>query len=400
TMATYVLVHGAYQGGWIWKRVVERLRAAGHQVHAPTLDGCAERHHLVRPGITVATHAQEIAQLLFYEDLARVVLVGTSSGGMVICKAAELARDRIARLVFVDALALMPGERVGDIVKRVSANETTAITTGPARTDAEKRLFADLDPDLRAWALARYTPHPVAALEAPVALGSFWSQAWPTTVIRCRRATNPPEAHQRVRRAAQLHQRREPPRHRADGAGRLSPRELLRALARSQHPPARGKGHHHARGAGAPDGPAGPRHGPGAAAFGSKADRSHAAGHEGADAVSSARTGAALRGRRSSPHASRRAGGAHAPAALRARQGWRRPPRARDLHLPGHQRPWTGRAGARALQHPLRRRPAVGRLGGAPSPGPHRSLGTLSRAGFSRKEHVMSGTHDHGHDHD
>ena len=78
-MATYVLVHGAYQGGWIWKPVVERLRAAGHQVHAPTLDGCAERHHLVRPGITVATHAQEIAQLLFYEDLARVVLVGTSS---------------------------------------------------------------------------------------------------------------------------------------------------------------------------------------------------------------------------------------------------------------------------------------------------------------------------------
>src|SRR5438128_2082761 len=80
TMATYVLVHGAYQGGWIWKPVVERLRTAGHQVHAPTLDGCAERHRLVRPGITVATHAQEIAQLLFYEDLARVVLVGTSSG--------------------------------------------------------------------------------------------------------------------------------------------------------------------------------------------------------------------------------------------------------------------------------------------------------------------------------
>src|SRR5262249_4530140 len=119
SMATYVLIHGAYQGGWIWKPVVDRLRAAGHQVYAPTLDGCAERHHLVRPGITVSTHAQEIAQLMFYEDLARVVLVGTSSGGMVICKAAELARDRIGHLAFVDALALMPGERVGDIVKRV-----------------------------------------------------------------------------------------------------------------------------------------------------------------------------------------------------------------------------------------------------------------------------------------
>src|SRR5206468_8898289 len=133
------------------------------------------------------------ARLLLYEALTQVVLVGASSGGMVSCKAAELARDRIARLVFVDARALMAGERVGDIVKRVAANETTAITTGPNRADAEKRLFADLDPDTRAWALARYTPHPVAALEAPVELGNFWNQGWPTTVIRCRRAANPPE---------------------------------------------------------------------------------------------------------------------------------------------------------------------------------------------------------------
>src|SRR5438874_6409658 len=130
-MATYVLVHGAYQGGWIWKPVIERLRTAGHSVYAPTLDGCAERHHLARPGITVATHAQEIARLLFYEDLTQVVLVGTSSGGMVICKAAELARDRIARLVFVDALALMAGERVRDIARRVAANEAAGDTAAP-----------------------------------------------------------------------------------------------------------------------------------------------------------------------------------------------------------------------------------------------------------------------------
>lgn len=196
-MATFLLVHGAYQGGWIWKPVVDRLRTAGHQVYAPSLDGCAERHHHVRPDISVATHAQEIAQLMFYEDLHGVVLVGTSSGGMVVCKAAELARERIARLVFVDALALMTGEKVGDIVKRVSANETTSITTGPTRADLETRVFGDLEPELRAWARARCTPHPIAALEAPVELGSFWSQTWPTTVIRCRRAANPPEAHQR-----------------------------------------------------------------------------------------------------------------------------------------------------------------------------------------------------------
>jgi len=196
-MAIYVLIHGAYQGGWIWKPVVSRLRAAGHVAHAPSLEGCAERARSLRRGITVGTHAHEVAQLLFYEDLADVVLVGTSSGGMVVQKAAELARGRIGRLVFVDALALMPGERVDEIVKRATPNETTDLATGPTRADAESRLFRDLDPATRGWALARITPHPVAALEAPMEATAFWDQAWRATVIRCRRAVNPPETHQR-----------------------------------------------------------------------------------------------------------------------------------------------------------------------------------------------------------
>jgi len=196
-MATFVLVHGAYQGGWIWQPVAMRLRAARHTVYAPTLDGCAERHHLVRAGITVETHAQEIAQLLFYEDLRDVVLAGTSAGGMVIVKAAEQARDRIARLVFVDALALLPGERVDAIVKRPAPNRVGDLTTGPTREDAANRMFKDLEPGLRAWALERITPHPIAALEAPMVATTFWDQTWNASVIRCRQAANPPESHQR-----------------------------------------------------------------------------------------------------------------------------------------------------------------------------------------------------------
>src|SRR6185503_2798281 len=135
-MTTFVMVHGAYQGGWIWKPVVTRLRAAGHVAYAPTLDGCAERRHQVRRGITVATHAQEIADFLFYEDLRDVVLVGTSSGGMVIVKAAELARERIARLSFVDALALLPGERVCVFMVRPPPRVVDDLTTAYSRADA------------------------------------------------------------------------------------------------------------------------------------------------------------------------------------------------------------------------------------------------------------------------
>src|SRR5438067_11930349 len=96
-MTTFALIHGSYQGGWIWQRVAERLRAAGHTVYAPSLDGCAERKSSVRPGITTETQAEEVAQLLFYEDLKDAVLAGTSSGGMGVCRVAELVPERSGR---------------------------------------------------------------------------------------------------------------------------------------------------------------------------------------------------------------------------------------------------------------------------------------------------------------
>jgi pimeloyl-ACP methyl ester carboxylesterase len=196
SMMNFVLIHGSYQGGWIWQRVANRLRAAGHSVYAPSLDGCAERKHSLRPGITTETHAAEIADLLFYEDLRDVVMVGTSSGGMVLCRAAEGARDRIGRVVFVDALALLDGERIRDIVRRSTA-VLSGLAAGPTREDAESRLFADLDPETRARALDRYTLHPIGIYESPVKLDNFWNRQWRATVIWCRRAVNPGEAHQR-----------------------------------------------------------------------------------------------------------------------------------------------------------------------------------------------------------
>jgi pimeloyl-ACP methyl ester carboxylesterase len=195
-MANIVLVHGAYQGGWIWQRVVQRLTKDGHRVFAPSLDGCAERRHALRPGITTETHGEEIADLLFFEDLRDVVLAGTSSGGMVVCAAAERARERIARLVFADALALFDGESIGNIVQRRNA-VTTELTTGPSREDAAGRMFASLDDATKAWALERYTPHPVAAMNQPVKLPGFWQQTWRASVVWCRQAVNPGEAHQR-----------------------------------------------------------------------------------------------------------------------------------------------------------------------------------------------------------
>ncbi|MBY0330332.1 MAG: alpha/beta hydrolase [Acetobacteraceae bacterium] len=195
-MATILLIHGAYQGGWIWTRVAARLRAAGHHVLAPSLDGCAERAHALRPGITTESHAAEMAGLLFHEDLREVVLVGTSTGGMVMARTAELAPDRVGRLVFADALALLDGEALPDIVQRRNFIRTD-LSTGPTPEDMQGRLFAGLDAETRAWTIARCTLHPVACMEAKVALPRFWSMPWRASVIWCRRSANPPVAHQR-----------------------------------------------------------------------------------------------------------------------------------------------------------------------------------------------------------
>jgi pimeloyl-ACP methyl ester carboxylesterase len=196
----FVLIHGSYQGGWIWKLVSERLRAKGHNVLAPTLDGCGERASQMRAGITTETHGEEIAKLLYFNDLKNAVLVGTSCGGMVMACAAEQARERVARLVFADALALFDGETILDIVKRPTTAIVTPLARGPSREDAVGRLFAGLDPPLREWAADRITLHPEATYSKPVKLERFWDQPWDADVLYCSRAPNPGEAH--IRRAA------------------------------------------------------------------------------------------------------------------------------------------------------------------------------------------------------
>ena len=195
-MAIFVLIHGAYQGGWIWSPVANQLRQAGHRVYAPSLDGCAERSAQARPGITTETQADEIVQLLRYEDLDEIVLVGTSSGGMVLTRVAELARERIQRIVFADALALYDGETIRDIVSGAALDDSD-VTTGPAQGSMLDTLQASMDAELAAWAADRFGQHPVAVFSRPVQVETFWDQSWDATVIWCRQAPNPGEAHQR-----------------------------------------------------------------------------------------------------------------------------------------------------------------------------------------------------------
>lgn len=110
---TYVLVHGTWHGGWVWQYVADRLRARGHRVYTPTCTGCGERVHLTGPEVGLDTHITDIEQLLEFEDLDNVILVGHSFSGITITGVADRLRERIQRIVFFDAVVPRPGRMSG-----------------------------------------------------------------------------------------------------------------------------------------------------------------------------------------------------------------------------------------------------------------------------------------------
>lgn len=109
---TYVIVHGAWGGGWEFKQVDDLLTADGHKVYRPTLTGQGERAHLASTNVDLSTHIQDIVNVILYENLHDIVLVGHSYGGMVITGVADRVPERIKHLVYVDAFVPLDGESV------------------------------------------------------------------------------------------------------------------------------------------------------------------------------------------------------------------------------------------------------------------------------------------------
>lgn len=112
---TFVLVHGAWAGGWEWKKVGQRLVDNGHVVYRPTHTGQGERRHLASPDITLDTHITDVVNVILFEELRDTVLMGHSYGGMVITGVADRVPDRIKSLVYVDAFLPENGESLNSM---------------------------------------------------------------------------------------------------------------------------------------------------------------------------------------------------------------------------------------------------------------------------------------------
>ena len=199
-----MLVHGAWAGAWVWRRVLGPLRAAGHEVHAVTLTGDGDRAHLRHPGITLQAHIDDVLALVRAEVLSDVVLVGHSYGGMVITGAADrLTADdpgAVRQLVYVDAMVPLPGEGWGQLhsANVVAERIAAAQADGHALPPPDPALFGMSGAD-RDWLLRRQVPHPFGPYREPLA---FDLQRWvelPRCFIDCTEPAYPTMAEMRTR---------------------------------------------------------------------------------------------------------------------------------------------------------------------------------------------------------
>ncbi len=158
-MATFVLVHGAWEAGWVWRSVEQHLRAAGHEVFRPSLTGLGERSHLLSPSVDLETHITDILGVINWERLKKITLVGHSYGGMIATGVADRALDRIGSLVYLDAfmpkdgqslLDLLPDERAAGTLKAAEEHgdgwqvPTTVLPSQHVSEPSEAALLKEL----------------------------------------------------------------------------------------------------------------------------------------------------------------------------------------------------------------------------------------------------------------
>jgi len=185
--STFVLLHGAWHGAWCWKRVSQRLRAAGHTVYTPTLTGLGERSHLLNADITLETHALDLINVFLWEDLKDVVLVGHSFGGIAASAAADRIAERIQRLVYLDSLIIQSGESPFSVLPPDVAQTRRALARqspgGLSIPTPPPEAFGVTDAQDAQWLREKCTPHPVSTYESTLTLSHPVGNGLPASYI-------------------------------------------------------------------------------------------------------------------------------------------------------------------------------------------------------------------------
>jgi pimeloyl-ACP methyl ester carboxylesterase len=194
-MATFVLVPGAWLGGWAWERVTPHLRAAGHAVYTPTLTGLGERAHLGTLETNLDTHIADVTDLIAAEDLREVVLVGHSYAGSVVTGVADRIAERLALVVYLDSAPLEDGESFLGVyppdaqaeVRQQVADEGEGwrLPPMPFAQMEDAPTIAGLSAEDRALLAREATPQPFGTYTQPLRLAHAGAGDYRRAVIAC-----------------------------------------------------------------------------------------------------------------------------------------------------------------------------------------------------------------------
>ena len=190
---TFLLVHGAWHGGWCWRRVADILEARGHKVYTPTLTGLGERSHLLTGSINLETHITDIVNVFKWEDLENTVLCGHSYGGWVISGAIEQVQPRVSSIVFLDAFVPEDGQTGYDLT---AERNRPAIDEAVGKRAISRPAVAaesfQVNPKDRAWVDGKMTPQPIGVYFQKIRLTGARERVPRRTYIRATNFTSLP----------------------------------------------------------------------------------------------------------------------------------------------------------------------------------------------------------------
>lgn len=202
-MATFVLVPGAFHGGWCWKKVVPLLQASGHDVYTPTLTGLGERSHLLSREVNLETHIKDVVNLLEFEDLTDIILVGHSYGAGVSQGVVETVPARVGHLVSLDGNILLDGQSLLDSIETDDPKWVAALreivrneghgwkipfsdSVRPLMENTwREETFGVTNKDDLIWLRKKLTPHPVSTFEDKLHLHNVDAALIPKTLVWC-----------------------------------------------------------------------------------------------------------------------------------------------------------------------------------------------------------------------
>ena len=185
----FLLIHGAWHGGWGWNEISEILSYQGYSVSTPTLTGLGEKKHLLSSKITIDTFIEDVVNHIIFENLNNIILVGHSFAGSVISGVADRLKDRIQKLIYFDAMILIDGQKPFDITPKEIVEQRMELAKKFGNNISIPAPSADAFGvfDIKKSLLLeeKLTPHPLSAFQSKLILKNEVGNGIPLSYIFC-----------------------------------------------------------------------------------------------------------------------------------------------------------------------------------------------------------------------